>query len=158
MLAAMRGRLPAVDALIVGSGVYDVERQKQQERRLGVAEVSPLSAANGFTRENFRRYSPQLLDYLPENFPPTLLIHGEDDDVTPLENSKDFYRILEDKSKGVGRSEGLSGALTRRRPFPMHQLEILEETGHQDVVTNTCLGKGRAQAAILDWIAATVGQ
>ena len=158
MLAAMRGRLPAVDALIVGSGVYDVERQKQQEIRLGVSEISPLSAANGFTRENFRRNSPQLLvDDIPENFPPTLLVHGEDDDVTPLENSKDFYRILQDKSRGVGRSEGVSGALARRRQFPIHQLEILEETGHQDVVTNTCLGKGRAQAAILDWIAATVG-
>ena len=162
MLAVMRGRLPAVDALIVGSGVYDVERQKQQEIRLGVSEISPLSAANGFTRENFCRNSPQLLvDDIPENFPPTLLVHGEDDEVTPLENSKDFYRILQDKSRGVdlGTSESVSGALARRTPFPkhVHQLEILEETGHQDVVTNTCLGKGRAQAAILDWIAA-VGQ
>ena len=102
MLAAMRGRLPAVNALIAGSGVYDVERQLLQEKRMGVDEISPMSAANGFTKENFRKYSPKMIDDdLPESFPPTLIVHGEDDDVTPLENSRDFYHVLNEKSKRI---------------------------------------------------------
>jgi len=151
MLAAMRGRLPSVDALIAASGIYDVERQQQQEKRIGVSEVSPMSAANGFTKESFRKYSPQCLnDDLPGNFPPTLIVHGEEDDVTPLENSREFYRVLNDKSRGK------MGNFSGQNPRLMHQLEVLEETGHQDVVTNTCLGKGRAQSAILNWILSTV--
>ena len=81
------------------------------------------------------------------------IIYGEDDDVTPLENSREFYHVLNDKSRdGHQRRKGMLRKIAQQNSSAMHRLEILETTGHQDVVTNSCLGKGRAQATILNWI------
>ena len=135
MLAAMSGQLPSVDALIGASGIYDIEEQFKQENKMGVSEISPMAAANGFTLENFRKFSPaQQQKNLPAKLPPMLLIHGGSDEFSSPQNSKYFSQVL-----GKGNCE----------------LEIMEGVGHQEIVLDTCVG-GKTQSVICDWIESTV--
>jgi len=136
MLAAMNGRLSSssVNALIGASGVYDIEKQFQQEKKIGVHEMSPMSAANGASVENFRKYSPAQ-KIITKDFPPVLLIHGAQDDLTLPQNSQDFSHVL-----GEERC----------------QCYTIDGVGHQDMIYEVALEGGKAQSVIFDWIESMV--
>jgi acetyl esterase/lipase len=70
------------------SGVYDIAAHYEFESARGVMEVSPLKAANGYTSDQFPRYSAiqDALDLSPQQrakVPPFLLMHGATDDTVP---------------------------------------------------------------------------
>mmetsp|Transcript_9029 Transcript_9029/g.20380 ORF Transcript_9029/g.20380 Transcript_9029/m.20380 type:complete len:420 (-) Transcript_9029:106-1365(-) len=148
MMAALQGRLPAVDAFISASGVYDIEEQFEREKQWCVQEISPMSAANGFTAENLQKNSPsRLAGSLPLDFPPVLLLHGAIDEVLPPRNSEDFYDVLLKSSLTSGRL----GLMPRRRTKRV-DVKVVDGVGHQEIVLDTCLG-GKTKSIIVDWLA-----
>ncbi len=71
--------------------------------------------------------------------PPILLLHGADDTVAPPLCSEKFYHVMKRE-----KSDSLDLAPCR--------LEILEGLQHQDLVLETCIGRGKTQSIIFDWI------
>jgi len=161
MLAALAGRLPAVDALVAASGVYDLEKQLEQEQKMGVSEISPMRAANGFTENSLHEFSPARMvassQYaLPPDFPPVLLLHGGCDDVVPPLCSEEFYDILTNTFDAATenniKDRAYTEIMTRQKAQSSTcNLEILDKIGHNEVVTDACIG-GKAQGAILSWL------
>ena len=140
MLAALKGRLPTVDAFISASGVYDLENHIEHERRMGWDEISPMSGANGFSLESLRKNSPsRLIETMPLDLPPVLLLHGGDDGVLLPKNSKCFHDQLQNT------------IMPGREKKQNVKLEIVEGVGHQEIVLDTCLG-GMTQSKIVDWL------
>ena len=70
--------------------------------------------------------------------PPILLLHGADDTVAPPLCSENFYNVM---TKEKSASD----------PAPC-RLEILEGLQHQDLVLETCIGRGKTQPIVFDWI------
>jgi hypothetical protein len=141
--------LPLVDSFVGISGPYDISNHFDYEAARGVEEFSPLKAANGHTREQFRVNTPQLRlkDFLaatmsPECleessvdvfFPRSLLVHGIEDDIVPFTATSEAAHIL--RSCGITRCDEFYVPLT----------------GHQDAVMHLMLG-GRVERGIVDWL------
>jgi len=177
----LQGRLSnRVDAIIAASGVYDLEQQFKYEKLAGVHEISPMSAASGFTVENLRKYSPaQQLQQKDEKrliattptptptstkpfasggggdvnaIPPVLFLHGGLDSVVLPQCSQDFYQILNQAQQQQSkRQKGRVAASERSR----NTLEIMDNVGHQEIILDTCLG-GKTQSSIFDWLERTL--
>eukprot|EP01041_Mallomonas_annulata_P011914 gene11914-24956_t len=87
-----------VDGFIGLSGVYDIDKHYEWESDRGVQHVSPMGAA-AISIEKFWESSPTAL--IPHHkdeltrFPPTLLIHGEQDVVVPTSSSRAFAAAIE---------------------------------------------------------------
>ena len=151
MLAALRGRLAGCDALIGMSGVYDLEVARTREIQQGLTELSPMGPACGDINM-LREHSPTWLvdththGYSKDmgssflNLPPILLVHGEDDPVAPPSYSKMFHNVMKEDERQV-----------LKRGATCH-LEILKGLQHQDTVLETCLGHGKTQSLILQWL------
>ncbi|KAG7372341.1 hypothetical protein IV203_018484 [Nitzschia inconspicua] len=130
------------------SGPYNIDHHFDYEAARGVEEISPLKAANGFSRTGFLRNSPVwrlqnaltefqesegkncLQDFFPSRM---LLIHGIEDDTVPFTASSEAARVL--------RSCGVVNC----------QEYYVPETGHQDAVVHLMLG-GRVRNAIIRWL------
>jgi acetyl esterase/lipase len=135
-----------VDSFVGISGPYDISHHFDYEAARGVEELSPMKAANGYTREQFRLNTPALrvqeflisfqessrlaLDHF---FPKTLLIHGIEDDTVPFTATSESARIL--RACGLTKCEEFYAPLT----------------GHQDAVMHLMFG-GRVQTAVVDWL------
>ena len=135
-----------IDKFVGISGPYDISQHFDYEASRGVEELSPMKAANGYTREQFRLNSPalRLQDFLisipeseklsPDNFfPDTLLIHGILDSTVPFTATSEAARVL--KSCGVKKLVE----------------SYIPLTGHQDAVMHLMLG-GRVQNSIVRWL------
>lgn len=136
-----------VDQFVGLSGPYDISHHFDYEAARGVEELSPLKPACGYTREQFRFYSPawRLKDFLssippgrqdllPElYFPRTLLVHGIEDAVVPFTSTSEAARIL--------RSCGVTAIDEHYAP----------KTGHQDVIVAFMLG-GKIPIAVMEWL------
>jgi hypothetical protein len=137
-----------VDSVVGMSGPYDISHHFDYEAARGVEELSPMKPCNGYTREQFRLNTPslRLQDFLinwqeqsdshltvGRFFPPTLLLHGIEDDIVPFTATSEAARIF--RSCGVTRCDEYYAPLT----------------GHQDIVMHLMLG-GRAQTAIVKWL------
>ena len=70
-----------------------------------------------------------------DSLPPLLLLLGKDDDVALYHFSNELYSVLE-----------------KNHPHVDVELEVLDGVGHQVTVLETCLGKGRTQSLIFDWL------
>jgi pimeloyl-ACP methyl ester carboxylesterase len=145
---------PAITMFIGISGPYNIDHHFDYEAARGVEEISPLKAANGFSRAAFLQNSPvwRLQDamvdfsesdtdgasFIEKHFPQrTLLIHGIEDDTVPFTATGEAARVL--------------------RACDVHncQEEYVPETGHQDAVLHLMMG-GRVQKAIVKWLLAGV--
>jgi acetyl esterase/lipase len=136
-----------VNSFVGISGPYDISHHFDYEAARGVEELSPMKPCNGYTREQFRLNTPplRLRDFLiswqesdsrlvlDRFFPPTLLLHGIEDDTVPFTATSEAARIL--RSCGVTRCDEYYAPLT----------------GHQDIIMHLMLG-GRAQTAIVKWL------
>jgi acetyl esterase/lipase len=144
LLAALKGRIPNVDAIIAASGVYDCAAQVEHEQTLEVDQLSPLSPVTGMQRESMNRYSPtwivsQANEKEINSIPQLLLIHGEDDTVVLPSSSSLFYEKLQE----------------RQLPTKQVSLKILAGTDHKDPVIETLVG-GQTQSVILEWLEETL--
>ena len=137
-------RRPFVDSFVGISGPYDISHHFDYEAARGVEEFSPMKAANGFTRQQFHDNSPhlKLKDFLascPDEqdlnswFPPTLLVHGIEDDTVPFTATSETAYIL--RSCGITQLEEFYVPLTL----------------HQETVMHLMLG-GRVERGIVDWL------
>lgn len=75
------------------SGVYDIPKHYLWEKDRGVHEISPMKGAAGSITPRFIKCSPTILLALNTTgvmFPPTLLIHCEDDFVVPVSSTVEF--------------------------------------------------------------------
>jgi len=146
----LNGSTPAVklvDHFVGLSGPYDISHHFDYEAARGVEELSPLKAACGHTREQFRLNSPawRLKDFLPSippgrhellpdtYFPRTLLVHGIEDDVVPFTSTSEAARIL--------RSCGITSI----------EEHYATKIGHQDVIVEFMLG-GKVPIAVMEWL------
>mmetsp|Transcript_61324 Transcript_61324/g.72832 ORF Transcript_61324/g.72832 Transcript_61324/m.72832 type:complete len:232 (+) Transcript_61324:1028-1723(+) len=126
------------------SGPYDISHHFDYEANRGVEEISPMKAACGYTRANFRRNSPHLyfqtlltsrsnecdiVSLLPRRM---LLVHGMEDDVVPFTTTCDTARLL----RGCGCSVE-EMYLARRK--------------HEDTVMEFMLG-GFGCEGVLNWL------
>lgn len=136
--------LPYVDRFVGISGPYNISDHFDYEAARGVEELSPMKAACGYSREQFRWNSPalRLQDFLvsikesgkPDAFfPLTLLIHGIEDSTVPFTATGVAARAL--------RSCGISKC---------HEVYV-PSTGHQEAVMHLMLG-GRACEDIIEWL------
>ena len=131
-----------VDGMICMSGVYNLERVRKLDMENGLQNISPMGPAS---HEKLKEYSPvQILlestimeqaESTLDSFPPLLLLHGKDDEVAPYHFSIELHSVLE-----------------KYHPHVDVELEVLDGVGHQDTVLETCLGKGRTQSIIFDWL------
>lgn len=134
------------DSFVGISGIYDISHHFDYEAARGVEELSPMKAACGYSREQFRLNSPALrlkdflisiqeCDGLCPNvfFPRSLLVHGIEDDTVPFTATSEGARVI--RSCGVTKCEEYYAPLT----------------GHQDAVMHLMLG-GRVQKSIVDWL------
>jgi acetyl esterase/lipase len=129
------------------SGPYNIDHHFDYEAARGLEEISPLKAANGFSRFNFLRNSPAwrlqdalkdfqedenecIQDFFPQRL---LLIHGIEDDTVPFTATSEAARVL--KACGVINFQEF----------------YVPETGHQDSVVHLMLG-GRVRNAIIQWL------
>jgi len=137
----------AIDSFVGLSGPYDISHHFDYEAARGVEELSPMKAVCGYSRQAFRTNSPafRLQDLLADinecqvlcvdNFmPPTVLVHGIEDDTVPFTATGDAARVL--------RSCGLT----------MCQEIYLAKTGHQDVAMQLMLGGGKTRQVVVEWI------
>lgn len=96
---------PHISGFIGLSGVYDIHKHYLYESWRGVHEVSPMKVANGGTIRSFLKYSPcrivarRLNLRVAERFPPSLLIHGTQDDTVPFTSTEEFGTTL--RARGV---------------------------------------------------------
>lgn len=149
-----RHRQPFVDAFVGISGPYNIDHHFDYEAARGVEEISPLKAANGYTREAFQQNSPAhrlytLVSKLDETdydrhnkmgldyyFPNILLVHGIEDETVPFTATGEMGRSF--------RSCGLT-----------HCDELyVPKTGHQDAVVHLMLG-GPVEEMIVHWLETT---
>jgi acetyl esterase/lipase len=80
------------------SGVYDIQKHFLWEKDRGVHEISPMKGAAGSITQRFIKCSPTILLALNTTgvkFPPTLLIHCEDDFVVPVSSTVEFAMHLD---------------------------------------------------------------
>jgi acetyl esterase/lipase len=130
------------------SGPYNIDHHFDYEAARGVEEISPLKAANGFTRSEFLQHSPAwrlqnaLADFSEDDnnntmqdcFPTRmLLIHGMEDDTVPFTATSEAGRVL--RSCGVVSCEEI----------------YVPAIGHQDAVVHLMLG-GKVCDAIVQWL------
>ena len=152
MMAALKGKLVGrVDGIIGMSGVYDLEEAWERELQGGVSELSPMLPA---CLGRLKDYSPSWLAMEKSRsrskmdateLPPILLLHGDDDTVAPSACSENFYNVMRKDS-----GEQIFGKAIGRTPTCC--LEILEGLQHQDTVLEICIGGGKTQSVIFDWI------
>ena len=137
-----------VDSFVGISGPYDISHHFDYEAARGVEEISPMKAACGYSREQFRHNSPalRLVHFLASfkecdnlalnNFlPRMLLIHGIEDDTVPFTSTGEAARLM--RACGITKCDEI----------------YLPESGH-DTIIHVMLG-GRARDAILDWLGHT---
>ena len=137
MLALLKGKLSSsIDALIGMSGVYNLQLAQQFEQERGLTDLSPMRpAAKGMLQDFSPTWLANNCDVeIIASLPPLLLLHGENDPVAPPVYSQELHLLLTEKH-GVN-----------------CHLEIFENVAHQDTVLHTCLGKGRAQSTIFEWL------
>ncbi len=148
MMAALKGKLAGrVDGIIGMSGVYDLEEARERELQEGVSDLSPMIPACGGKLKEFspswlamkRLSSKSRMD--ATEVPPILLLHGDEDTVAPSTYSNHFYNIMRKDAdeQAIGKT-------------PTCRLENLEGLQHQDTVLETCIGNGKTQSIIFDWI------
>ncbi|KAG7344344.1 alpha/beta fold family hydrolase [Nitzschia inconspicua] len=136
LLAALKGRIPAVQAIIALSGVYDCAAQVDHEQTLEVDQLSPLSPVTGMTRNNMNKYSPAyIISQEDSAIPPILLLHGQEDTVVLPSSSSSFYQKLQHKSASPRKDD----------------LMLLSGSDHKDPVVHTLVG-GPAQSIIFEWL------
>jgi len=141
LMAALKGHLSShVDALIGMSGVYDLELAREYELQQGLTELSPMGPVCG---DALRENSPTWLasngdEAILSSLPPVLLLHGENDTVAPPIYSRMLHQVLINNEKN---DKG-----------PKCHLEVLEGLQHQDTLLETCLGRGKTQAVIFQWL------
>ncbi|KAI7866118.1 Alpha/Beta hydrolase protein [Spinellus fusiger] len=97
--------LPQVEGLILLSGVYNIEMHLQHETYRGLEKISCMARVMGSTVEGYQRNSPihiisnhstlfasssELLDFAPR----ILFVHGEKDNIVPMEQSVEIYNML----------------------------------------------------------------
>jgi len=135
LLGALKQELK-VDALICVAGVYDVVKHFDFESGRGVEAISPLKPANGHVEEEWRRRSPtSLIDKTTKvNLPPTLLVHGADDNVVPYTSALEFYDALQHCESDQNCT-----------------LSILPSTEHAETVIQLMVG-GETQDVVLEWL------
>ena len=156
MLAALKGRFSSrVDALIGMSGVYDLTSALAKELQEGLTKLSPMGPC---CKDQFEENSPTWLieqrqinpsdkfsspgDGELDCLPPVLLLHGDDDPVASPIQSESLYKILKE-------SETNSNGSAFKYQY---QFELLKGVQHQDTVLETCLGRGRTQNIIFEWL------
>eukprot|EP00521_Asterionellopsis_glacialis_P010150 CAMPEP_0195301100 /NCGR_PEP_ID=MMETSP0707-20130614/28697_1 /TAXON_ID=33640 /ORGANISM="Asterionellopsis glacialis, Strain CCMP134" /LENGTH=455 /DNA_ID=CAMNT_0040363955 /DNA_START=37 /DNA_END=1404 /DNA_ORIENTATION=+ len=135
-----------IDVFVGLSGPYDISHHFDYEAARGVEELSPMKAANGYSREKFKENSPavrlqRLLATFSESkamslgnfFPQTLLMHGVEDSTVPFTATSEAAHIV--RSCGVTKCDEI----------------YLAQTAHQDVVMHLMLG-GRARENVVRWL------
>ena len=138
-----------IDAFVGLSGPYDINHHFCYEASRGVEEISPMKAANGYSRSMFQYNSPcqRLKDFLatidesnPELsvdkfLPPMALICGVEDVTVPFTATSEAANVL--------RSCGLSRSRVEEIYVP--------QVGHQEDIVQVMLG-GKVRNVTVDWL------
>ena len=134
-----------IDSFVGISGPYNISHHFDYEASQGLEEISPMKAACGFSREEFRKLSPALriVDCmsvwsqecekraLDNILPQIVLLHGIEDDVVPFTSTAEAASLL--RSCGV-----------------MKLREIyFAKTAHNECVTQIMMG-GIVRDALMD--------
>lgn len=144
--------VPLVDKFVGLSGPYSISDHFDYEAARGVEELSPMKAACGYSREQFRLNSPalRLQDFLvsidehgdlcPEAFfPRTLLLTGIEDSVVPFTATCCAAQAL--RSCGVSNCNEI----------------YIPSAGHEDTVIQLMLG-GRISKEVTEWLVGAKGE
>ncbi|CAB9512102.1 Carboxylesterase [Seminavis robusta] len=124
------------DGLIGMSGPYNIDRHYDYEAGRGVEQISPMSPANGHSRQMFLRFSPavQLVDIASQctsederqavrcAIPPITLIHGLNDKTVPHSATEEAARLL--KTTDVADCKEI----------------YVDDTGHEQTIMELMLG------------------
>jgi acetyl esterase/lipase len=101
------------------SGVYDIQAEYEYWAARGSTPEVMLEVMGG--QQNFEQASP--VRHVRPDLPPTLLIHGDEDETVPVGISTGFYKALQEASApstltvytGAGHSDYLFAALAEDR-------------------------------------------
>jgi len=114
-----------IHSVIYVSGGYDLQAQYAYEQTRNSRKSTKLMKTMvGLTGgvENFPKASP--ISYVQRDLPPTLILHGGEDQTVPVEIAQDFHAALQKAGAssqlkiypGRGHSEMLFSALAEERP------------------------------------------
>jgi pimeloyl-ACP methyl ester carboxylesterase len=160
----------AITTFVGISGPYNIDHHFDYEAARGVEEISPLKAANGYTRTEFLRNSPiwRLQDALKGKNEVSLLRNNDgsggndsqNDDSCCIACLQDFFPphsllihgMEDDTVPFTATSEAARGL--RACGVTGCDECYVPQTGHQDAVVHLMLG-GRVQNSIVKWLLRT---